>query len=85
MVKCFVTGCSIGFLRCKEKTTKFRAPRDEKQFILWQKAIPRSEERGSVEEKQSTTSVKKIIENVNYSSRNQNAASVCLYLRHYFL
>ena len=43
MVQCFVTGCSIGFLRCKEKITKFRAPRDEKQFILWQKAIPRSD------------------------------------------
>ncbi len=27
----------------KEKITKFRAPRDEKQFILWQKAIPRSD------------------------------------------
>ncbi|EFX66625.1 hypothetical protein DAPPUDRAFT_262816 [Daphnia pulex] len=32
------------------------------------------EERGSVERNQSTTSVKKIIEIVNYSSRNRNAA-----------
>ena len=41
MVKCFVVGCSTGYKSNKEKTPIFRAPKNDTNFVLWQKSIPR--------------------------------------------
>ena len=43
VMKCFVACCFTRYASNKVKVTKFRAPKDEKQFILWQKAIPRTD------------------------------------------
>ena len=41
MVKCFVVGCASGNNANKEKVPKFSVPKDEKQFVLWQKSMPK--------------------------------------------
>ena len=41
MKTCFVVGCPSGKKANKEKVAKFSVPKDEKQFVLWQKSMPK--------------------------------------------
>lgn len=40
---CFVPGCDVGYTKCVEKVSLFRAPACPEQFSKWARAIPRAD------------------------------------------